>query len=321
MAAGKITGIGKIVVVLGALLAATGCVSTKEYRERLDEIDGLKDQVAALEEKSRLQGEVVARLEGENESLRQSEASLTEASAALAHRMESGKLELVRENTALKAQVSELEFGKKNLEDELARKEESLDERTAELAKLSEEARRAVEDKRKSVEELKTTYDDLVSELSEEIKKGRVEVTQLKDKLSLSMVDQVLFDSGSAEVNREGRKVLDRVAGILKKVTDRQIRIEGHTDNVKIGERLRERFPTNWELSTARATNVVRYLKEQGGLDPALLSAAGYSEYRPVATNDTPEGKARNRRIEVVLVPLDTDQPPAAKEEGKKAGK
>lgn len=314
-------GIGKIIVVLGALIAVTGCVSTKEYRERLGEIDGLKDQVAVLEEKVQLQGEDIARISEENENLRQSEASLTEANADLAHRMESSKLELVRENTALKAQVSELGFGNKNLRDELARKEARLEEITAELAKLSEEARRAVEEKKKSVAELKTTYDELVSELNEEIQKGRVAVTQLKDKLSLSMVDKVLFDSGSAEVNREGRKVLDRVAGILKKVSDRQIRIEGHTDNVKIGERLRKKFPTNWELSTARATHVVRYLKEQGGLDPALLSAAGYSEYRPVAKNDTPEGKARNRRIEVVLVPLDTEAQAAEKEAGKETGK
>jgi chemotaxis protein MotB len=104
-------------------------------------------------------------------------------------------------------------------------------------------------------------------------------------------------------VKPEGRAVLDRVAEILVKVEGKQIRIEGHTDDVPIGPGLMDRFPTNWELSTARATTVVRYLTEQGGLEAVKLSAAGYSQYRPVASNETPEGKARNRRIAIVLIP------------------
>lgn len=118
------------------------------------------------------------------------------------------------------------------------------------------------------------------------------------------MVEKILFDSGSAEIKKEGKKVLDRVVEILKNVKDRQINIEGHTDNVPISPRLAQKFPTNWELSTARATNVVRYLQEKG-IDPALLSATGYAEYRPVSPNDTEEGRAKNRRIEIVLVPLE----------------
>ena len=98
--------------------------------------------------------------------------------------------------------------------------------------------------------------------------------------------------------------MLDRVAEILRKITDRQIKVEGHTDNVPIGPAIIDRFPTNWELSTARATTVVRHLQERG-LDSKLLSAEGYSEYRPVASNETEEGRAKNRRIEIVLIPLD----------------
>jgi len=94
------------------------------------------------------------------------------------------------------------------------------------------------------------------------------------------------------------------VVSILKDVKDKRIQIEGHTDNVPIVSALKKRFPTNWELSTARATEVVRYLQEQGGLDPKLLSATGYAEYQPVAANDTDEGKRKNRRIEIVLLPL-----------------
>ncbi len=83
--------------------------------------------------------------------------------------------------------------------------------------------------------------------------------------------------------------------------------MEGHTDNVPIGPAIIDKFPTNWELSTARATTVVRYLQERG-VNPGYLSAEGYSEYRPVAPNDTEEGKSKNRRIEIVLIPLDVNR-------------
>ncbi len=83
--------------------------------------------------------------------------------------------------------------------------------------------------------------------------------------------------------------------------------MEGHTDNVPIGSRLAERFPSNWELSTARATTVARYLQDKG-IDPKLLSACGYSEFRPVSPNDTDENKAKNRRIEIALIPKDADR-------------
>ncbi|MEE9204793.1 MAG: flagellar motor protein MotB, partial [Nitrospirales bacterium] len=118
-------------------------------------------------------------------------------------------------------------------------------------------------------------------------------------------VDRVLFDSGRAQVKPDGLKVLKRVSDILKNVTDKQIRIEGHTDNVPIGPKIIERFPTNWELSTARATSVVRYLIEKGGVGRVTLSAAGYAYNKPVASNEALEGRAENRRIEIVLYPKD----------------
>ena len=119
------------------------------------------------------------------------------------------------------------------------------------------------------------------------------------------MVDRVLFDSGQAQVKPAGLKVLKQVSDILKEVNDKQIRIEGHTDNVPIGPKIADRYPTNWELSTARATSVVRYLIEEGELNPEALTAAGYAQNKSVASNDTPEGRAENRRIEIVLYPKD----------------
>jgi chemotaxis protein MotB len=94
------------------------------------------------------------------------------------------------------------------------------------------------------------------------------------------------------------------VAEVIGQVEDKAIRVEGHTDNVKVGGALARAFPSNWELSAARAINVARYLQRLG-VDPALLSAAAYGEHRPVSENDTAEGRTKNRRIEIVLVPRD----------------
>ncbi len=224
-----------------------------------------------------------------------------------------------------KAKLNELEAQKKtaaSLQEQIKAKDEDnaalqkeIDSNRAQIASLSdekakiaEEKKKAIEEKEKALSELKSTYNSMMTELQGEIKKGEIAVTQLKDKLSLSMVDRILFDSGSADVKKDGKKVLDRVADILKKITDKQIRIEGHTDNVPVGSKVAKKFASNWELSVARAVNVVKYLQEKG-VDPQLTSATGYGEFKPVASNDTDEGKAKNRRIEIVLTPLDTDIP------------
>jgi chemotaxis protein MotB len=169
---------------------------------------------------------------------------------------------------------------------------------------VSQEKEAAIAEKERAIAGVKSTYDSLVSELKQEIKQGEVQITQLKDKLTVNMVEKILFDSGSAVIKKNGTRVLDRVAEILKGLSGQQIKVEGHTDNVPIGPGLAEKFPTNWELSTARATTVVRYLQGRG-VSPTVLSAEGYADYRPVSPNDTDEGKAKNRRIEIVLIPLD----------------
>ena len=170
----------------------------------------------------------------------------------------------------------------------------------------------ATQAKDEEISKLKGTYDDLMGNLKNEIASGQIQVTQLKDKLTVNMVEKILFNSGSARIKPEGMKVLDRVADALKKVQDKAIRVEGYTDNVPLSPKLQSTFPSNWELSVARAANVVRYLQEKDGLDPSHLIAAGYGEYHPVAPNDTEEGRAQNRRIDIVLVPLDVAVPASA---------
>jgi chemotaxis protein MotB len=204
-----------------------------------------------------------------------------------------------REAETLTAQVDTLRAQVKGLsiEVESLRKEKSdLDAKINELSQKAEKA--------EQLEKATQTYQDLQKKLEKEIQEGQVQITEMKNRLTMTMVDKIIFPSGSAEISKEGKKVLDKVVSILKEVKDKRIEVEGHTDNVPIVSVLKKRFPTNWELSTARATEVVRYLQEDGGLDPKLLSATGFAEYQPVAANDSDEGKHKNRRIEIVLLPL-----------------
>src|SRR5690606_26744059 len=106
-------------------------------------------------------------------------------------------------------------------------------------------------------------------------------------------------DSGQVTIKQTGKDALTEVAGILVTLDDRELQVAGHTDNVPIST---QRFPSNWELSTARAVEVVRFLVAEN-VKPQLLSAAGYGEHDPVESNETPEGRAKNRRIEIVLQP------------------
>ncbi len=135
-------------------------------------------------------------------------------------------------------------------------------------------------------------------------------------KPALTLAAKALFDSGQAEVKPEGRELLRQVAETLKTVSDQEIRIEGHTDNVPIKGRLRTKFPSNLELSTARALNIMRYLIEVGGVPAERMTAVGYADTRPVATNDTPEGRQENRRIEIILLPKPSQPTPGAGQSG-----
>jgi chemotaxis protein MotB len=173
------------------------------------------------------------------------------------------------------------------------------EELKAKVAELSTKAEKA-----EQLEKATQTYLDLQKKLEKEIQDGQVKITEMKNRLTMTMVDKIIFPSGSAKISKEGGKVIDKVVSILKNIKDKRIQVEGHTDNVPIVSSLKKRFPTNWELSTARATEVVRYLHEKGGIDPLLLSATGYAAYQPVAPNDTVANKVKNRRIEIVLLPL-----------------
>jgi len=195
----------------------------------------------------------------------------------------------------------------KSKDDELFILKNLLDKAKADLAVSDaelDELTKSDKQKKEEIEKVDETYKALIDEMKKEIDEGNIEITNLRGELSVNVLDKILFDSGKTVIKPEGLAVLKRVGDILKGVEDKKIVVEGHTDNVPISPALKSRFPTNWELSTARAVVVVRYLHEKVGIDPALLWASGVSEYHPVADNATGEGKARNRRIEIILKPM-----------------
>ena len=170
----------------------------------------------------------------------------------------------------------------------------------AERAILAEEAKRKAD----ALAAMQKTQDELQQRLQEEVAKGSVLISQQHGELVVDLLDKVVFDSGESELNARGKAVLRQVGETLARVPDKVIQVSGHTDNLNISRRLVKRFPTNWELSTARATNVVRYLQDEVGVPGEKLVAAGMAEYRPIARNSTPTGRSRNRRIEVRLLPI-----------------
>lgn len=263
-------------------LAMGGCtVMESTYVKKVNEADLLAKELAALQQKH-------SDLSSENSALKARVASLTGERDKLAADNKDLENVLRSKSDSLSQTILELRQKIAVLETENGR----LRQDVAALQKAQEE----------KVEKVSKTYEDLLEKMKGEIAKGEITISELKGKLTVNMVDAILFDSGKAEVKPEGQAVLQKVISILKDVKDKAIRTEGHTDNVPIVGMLAKKYPTNWELSAARAINVTRYLQEQG-IDPAHLSAVAYGEYKPVAANDAPEGKAKNRRIEIILVP------------------
>lgn len=169
------------------------------------------------------------------------------------------------------------------------------------IGKLTQQVTQLERLRQKEREKLQEAMDLLKRRLLNELKNKEVTLQMLEKGLVITFLAEVLFDSGKADVKEEARPILKKVAEIIKeKVPDRDIGIEGHTDNVPIKY---SGWKSNWELSTARATSVLHFLINEGGINPERLSAIGYGEYRPIASNDTPEGRQKNRRVEIVIMP------------------
>jgi chemotaxis protein MotB len=283
----------------------------KELAELQQRLSGVEQEKVTL--KSQL---------GEGQTQIQDLQSKLAAESSQASALSDEKQKLLSGMTGVQAEVTRLQKRASDLESEAARLAQEREQLRKDQEQLhsaldqerdrlkAEEAEKArLEQERAAKEEeikrLTRTQEELSKSLQDEIAKGNITIQQVRDRLTINMVDRVLFDSGQAQVKPAGVKVLKQVGDVLKMVSDKQIRIEGHSDNVPISTKLQDRFKTNWELSTARATTVVRYLIDQGGVDRQHLSAVGYAETRPIASNETEEGRSSNRRIEIVLYPKD----------------
>jgi chemotaxis protein MotB len=185
----------------------------------------------------------------------------------------------------------------------LPEKVEQLEAENAELEAAKEALARDVEAKTGELAELKGTADELEAQMKDEIARGDVRLTESGGRLRVDLVDKILFESGEASISKRGEGVLARVGAVLAQIDDKTIQVSGHTDNLPLGDKLTAQFPTNWELSAARAVNVVRFLAEKANVPPQRLVASGYGEWSPIASNRSSAGRARNRRIEILLTP------------------
>jgi chemotaxis protein MotB len=202
--------------------------------------------------------------------------------------LQTEKTALENEKTALQAQHDQLTKDNAALKADIGLLQSEAASLTAERDSLSVTHQQAV-----------SSYDAVVQQLAQEVDKGNLQVRQYKNMLSVDVAEQIFFDSGSATIKSTGKEVLKKVGEALGGYPDKFIRVVGHTDNVPIAK---SRGITNWELSTNRATNVVRFLQDASKIDPHKLIASGRAEFQPVADNSSPEGRQKNRRIEIQLL-------------------
>lgn len=302
------TAMGLIMISAATVL---GCVSSGTHQQTLAELEETRETLAktvATFESYKKQASadtdgLKKHLETVSHALDEASTRITDLTARLQSE-ESQLTELQGEKQRLLSETAAAQGEIERTRAAVKQREEELKAEVAEKARLEQE--RAA--KEAEIKRLTQTHADLTKSLEAEIAKGDIRIKQVRDRLTINMVDRILFDSGEGQVKPAGLRILKQVSDILKNVTDKQIRIEGHTDNVPIGGKLKSRFPSNWELSTARATSVVRYLIEEGGVNGANLSAVGYADRRPIASNATEEGRTANRRIEITLYPKDLSE-------------
>ncbi len=208
------------------------------------------------------------------------------------------------------ASVSRNHAANSNLQAALAEAKSTTEKQAAELDTLRNKLNEAEARVRELAEEKEAatkTQHSLEDEMRRALESKEVTISELRGKLTVNILDRILFDSGEADLKAEGQQIMEKIAGVLGQHTNRQVHVIGHTDDVPI----RRKFASNWELSTARATAAVRFLQERAGFDPQRLGAVGYGEFHPIAPNSTAEGRAKNRRIEVVILPEELALPKA----------
>lgn len=269
----------------------SGCVSKSRYDAALADADALRQELGQTQKSH---ADEVAKLK----------QALDEAANAMQERDDKLQ-ELTVGAHNLQTKLDEATAINQQLRNELERLGRNVDKLLSErgtLASALEDAKARLEELRKAqaaAEQRAALFRDLLTKFQKMVDAGELTVVLRDGRMVIQLPNDVLFDSGKVDIKPAGRAALEQLASVLKTITDRRFQVAGHTDNLPIQT---SRFPSNWELSTARAVEVTRFLIEQG-VEPRQLSAAGYGEFDPIADNDTPESRAKNRRIEITLVP------------------
>lgn len=267
-----------IAVLSLAWLLLTACVSHQQ----------MQDQNAVLNKELKL-----VRLE-----LYEAEEKIKSLDAEL--------IKLQQTNTVRNEEIAVLQSKNtylQNINLKLSKNIEQLSQNVEQLNNDLQKKKSIIKLQNKVIRLLDDTKKTIATSLKEEIEAEEIELVELEDTLKVVFIDKILFDSGSVEINQKGQKILLVVADSIRAHKDQNLLVEGHTDNTPLSPALKERFPSNWELSAARAAAVVRFIQKVGQLQPERLSARGYSYYRPVASNQIKEGRHQNRRIEIILGP------------------
>jgi len=288
----------------------SGCVSKEAFQQSVNKNATLQNEMA-------VQRQEIAQLQGVQQNMAQHLESKKAEIEALQQQNIEAMAELERQSSiygartvASQQKIDQLKQQQRQLEQERQRTEDRFQElqvinekktgtitqleNNLELERLAREAR---------IAELSQTYDTLVSSLEDEIHRGEVTISKLKNRLTVNLAQKILFPSGAAALSNEGQTVIAQVGEVLMQVEDKTIRVEGHSDNLRIRQTPQQKFPSNWELSAARAASVVRFLQNHVGIAGEKLSIGAYGPFRPIADNATEEGRAQNRRIQIILVP------------------
>jgi chemotaxis protein MotB len=280
--------------LLVASIAAACGVPKKDYDAALQSAATAQDGLRACnDEREQLR----ARAQGLEETLAQ-------ADKLLAERTRSVEEEQARA-AALKKQLDDATLLEAELRKQLQKLGKDADKLLAEkgsMASALEQANARLEELRKAqaaADARARLFRDLALKFQKMIDAGELKIVIREGRMVLQLPNDVLFDSGQTDIKPAGKKALEQVGAVLATLSGRRFQVAGNTDTVPIHS---PRFPSNWELSTARAVEVVRFLIAKG-VKPTAISAAGYGEFDPVAANDTAEGRAKNRRIEIVLQP------------------
>ena len=205
--------------------------------------------------------------------------------------------QLVNEIEQLSTQQQQLEETNQRLSADI----EQLTMRAQQLKIDLEKQRSVVQLQEKVIHLLDDTEKTIESSLREQMAAEGIEIVEMKDEVKVVLLDKILYEPGSLEIHEKGKMLLKVLAETIRDNPDQQLVVIGHTDSMPISKKLREKYPTNWELSAARAAAVIRYLQYQCNMDPKTISLKAYGPYRPLASNQTEKGRRQNRRIEIIL--------------------